>query len=52
MFWDEQFWETILINYVSALGVAVTLFALGFGGYEVYIYRKRKKKIKTKIDNL
>ena len=50
MFWDEQFWENILINYVSTMATAISLFILGFSGYEVYVYRKKRNK-KTKINN-
>ena len=50
MFWDENFWESLIINYLGSLGAAVTLILLGLGGYEIYVYigkkRKKLKKIK------
>jgi|GEM_PF-5295854 len=52
MLWDENFWESVLINYLSSVAAAMTLFVLGLGGYEAYLYKKRRKQKKQNKTNL
>ncbi len=48
MFWDENFWENIAIDYISSMAKILTLILLGLGGYEVYAYKNRKKRKNNK----
>lgn len=56
MFWDTNFWEDVVKNYISSIATGITLLIVGTGGYAVNkkysIMQKFTQKFETKSDNL
>ena len=56
MFWDLNFWEDIVKNYLASVATGITLLVIGAGGYvankRYSIVQKFTQKFNTKSGNL